>query len=418
MATTKSMPEFEFCEGCLWITDALATMWLRAWPNPEANEKNHQGEWRPFRPEFRLVQPESPAELTAHDYDHRRLACDSTDGLDAPTAASKQAAYASLRKSLLPSHAALLEPFTGYQWNMLPLLHERPLFSDLLQANPVLAWCVANNDLFRKLSARSPAFQARWHLHKKQRELLDWLGFPGGEPAVKLFKKFTPALASPRPLHLLQAALADGAQSIRQLAHVPRINWGALYLATDPRLRDHVTPGLLTEVAAQPTEETESQLAGMMMDALNVQKQIDPWSPCQSLPSIAALVRFHDRIVFEFNNRPPGFVTPSAPYPPPPLRGNSSVVPVTTAADLRKEGREQGNCVAIFEAAVQAGHRYFYRVLKPERATLCIMPGNSGDWHISELRKKGNKAVKPVTWLHAYKWLQWAKADNERPTQC
>lgn len=408
------MPEFEFRDGCLWVTDNLVSMWLRAWPNPEANEKYSHGEWHPFRPVFRLVQPEVPENITARDDAHRRLACDSTDGLDETTASRKHDAYASLRQTILPSHAALLEPFTGYQWNILHLLHERPLYSDLLQANPVLAWCVANNDLFHKLSARFPAYHARWQVHKKQHELLDWLGFPGGVPVVKLFKKFTPALASPRPLRLLQTALADGAASIRHLAHLPRINWGALYLATDPRLRDHVTPSLLTEVAVQPTEEAESQLAGMMMDALNVQKQLDPWAPCQSLASIAALVRFHDRMVLEFNNRPLGHITHIAPFPPPPLRGNSSVVPVTTAADLQKEGQEQGNCVALYEASVRVGHRYFYRVFKPERATLCITPGDSGGWHISELRKKKNKTVTPATWAHAYKWLQWAQADMAR----
>ncbi|MCX7008578.1 MAG: hypothetical protein NTY53_15220 [Kiritimatiellaeota bacterium] len=108
---------------------------------------------------------------------------------DAARGERKRAAYDAFRQSIPPDVAALLENFVGHQWNMLHLLRERPEFRDLIRANPVLAWCVANNDQFRKLSARSPAFQARWHTHKKQRDLAAWLGFPGTDAFVKLLKR-------------------------------------------------------------------------------------------------------------------------------------------------------------------------------------------------------------------------------------
>jgi len=319
------------------------------------------------------------------------------------------------RHPLHYSAAVYIEPFTGYQWNLLQLLHERPAFIDLLRANPVLAWCVANNDLFRKLSAASPAFQARWHLHKKQRELLDWLGLPGGERLVKLFKKFSPALAAPRSLGLLQTALQEHVPVIASLAHLPRINFGALYLVTDRRLRAMVTPGLLAEVAAMPEEETVSPTAGLLTDALHMLKQLDPDYSCPPLASLQAVARLHARAVDDFN-RPPQLrqTNPTLPFPPPPLPGTASIVPLTTPKDLKEEGRRQSNCVGSYEAAVRSGACYIYRVLRPARATLSITNSAYG-WHVQTLLGPANRNVKPTTVLHVQKWLHWAIAEAKHP---
>lgn len=415
MAEPITHPDFAFRDGHLWITDAHTTLWLRAWPDPEAQGTTPLGAWAPLRPTFRLVQPEPLESSAARDLEHRLWACDSTEGLDAQAIASKQTAYAHLRQTLLPEHAQLIEGFTCHQWNVLHLLHERPAFIDLLRANPVLAWCVANNDLFRKLSATSPAFQARWHVHKKQRELLDWLGFPGGEKLVKLFKKFSPALAVPRSLGLLQTAVQEHVPVILALAHLPRINFGALYLVTDRRLRDVVTPGLLAEVAATSEEETDSPTAGLLTDALHMLQQLDPDYRCPPLDSIQAIARLHDRAVTEFN-RPPQLrqTNPTLPFPPPPLSGTASIVPLTTLKDLQEEGRRQSNCVGSYEAAVRCGACYIYRVLKPARATLSITHSANG-WHIQSLLGHANCKVKPATVLHVQKWLHWANTEANRP---
>ena len=407
--------EFVFREDRLWITDAHSAMWLRAWPNPEAREKTRRDVWASIQPQFRLVMPELLPNDAVRDLEHRRLACDSVEGLDPQAAANKQAAYASLRQTLLPEHARLIEPFTGYQWNLLLLLQERPAFIDLLRSNPVLAWCVANNDLFRKLSDDPPVFQVRWHVHKKQRELLDWLGFPGGEKLVKLFKKFSPALAMPRPMELLQMALKEQSPSIQSLAHLPRINFGALYLATDRRLRDAVTPGLLAEVAATPEEETDSATAGLLTDALNMLKQLNPNYRCEPLVSIQAVAQLHDRAIAEFN-KPPQLrqVNPTLPLPPPPLPGTASIVPLTTLRDLREEGKQQHNCVGSYEAAVRSGACYIYRVLRPTRATLSITTSVYG-WRVQSLLGHANRKVKPPTVLHVQKWLHWSTVEANRP---
>ena len=407
--------EFAFRDDRLWITDAHTTMWLRAWPAPEAKEKIQHDAWAPFRPKFRLVQPEPLASDAARDIEHRQLACDSAAGLDSQAAASKQAAYASLRQTLLPEHAKLIEPFTGYQWNLLQLLHERPVFIDLLRANPVLAWCVANNDLFRKLSAASPAFQVRWHLHKKQRELLEWLGFPAGERLVKLFKKFSPAVAVPWPMGLLQTAVKEQAPSVLYLAHLQRINYGALYLAADSRLRNVVTPNLLAEVAVNPEEETDSPTSGLLADALRMLKLLYPRYNCTPLSSMRAIARLHDRVVTEFNRQPPPqYVDPTRQFPPPPLPGTTSIVPVTTLKELQAEGKKQRNCVGSYAARIRNGECYVYRVLDPGRATLSLC-AKDYEWHISELKGRANCVVSPATLLHVQKWLQWATAEANRP---
>jgi hypothetical protein len=64
--------------------------------------------------------------------------------------------------------------------------------------NPVLAWCLANNDQFRRYRLpSSPAERARALIPKKQAEILQWLGFPAADSMVRLMRKILPVAITP-----------------------------------------------------------------------------------------------------------------------------------------------------------------------------------------------------------------------------
>ena len=150
-------------------------------------------------------------------------------------------------------------------------------------------------------------------------------------------------------------------------------------------------------------------------DALHMLQQLHPDHACPPLASLQAVARLHDRAVAEFN-RPPKLrqTNPTKPFPPPPLSGTASIVPLTTPKDLKEEGRQQNNCVGSYEAAVRCGAYYIYRVRRPERATLSITNSAYG-WHIHALLAHANRKVKPATVLHVQKWLQSATVEANRP---
>jgi hypothetical protein len=430
------MPEFAFRDGKLWITDAHSVTWLRGWPEPAAERKLSHEHVHDFRPDFRLLAPATP---TARDLGHILEACDG----DA-WAERKRAAYAAFRATLPPVATALLENFVSHQWNLLHLLRERPAFCDLLAAHPVLAWCVANNDQFRKLSARSPAFQARWHIHEKQRDLAAWLGFPGTEAFVRLLKKIRLEAVAPFPLRLLQAAAPRAGANLQQLAHLEHINYGALYLACHDTLRAYVTPTLLREVAAQAGELADSPLAGLLTDTLLMHQRRHPGQPAPVFQSTRAVARQHDELVAELNRPVPPPAPPALPprpppqrqgarrprraapppppqplppvqqrdpldllppFPPPPLPGSPDILPITTEAELAQEGRWQNHCVAIYAPQIRARKLYVYTVLKPERATVAIARCRGGYWDLQELRAAYNHGVRPETLAHVRSWL-------------
>ncbi len=97
------------------------------------------------------------------------------------------------------------------------------------------------------------------------------------------------------------------------------------------------------------------------------------------------------------------------PFPPPPLPGTASILPLTRGLDLQFEAQEQNNCVASYDWKVQRGGFYIYRIMAPERATLAIFKASDGCWQRSELKGPNNRKVKRSTvnavdsWLDGYR---------------
>lgn len=81
-----------------------------------------------------------------------------------------------------------ITPFADHQWNVLDLFHHNESATmDLMNSNPVLAFCLANAEEFRTLAySDSLAERAAWMLNRKQTEILTWLHLPDTKPVVKI----------------------------------------------------------------------------------------------------------------------------------------------------------------------------------------------------------------------------------------
>jgi hypothetical protein len=154
---------FAFRGGKLCIMSPTVEIAVKGWPDPESFVNPHEGGWRPFRPEFRLLRPGEAEE---------ELADTAGTEIEEQLFDEKVGAFNSFRSSVPLEVAAAVERFQGHQWALLALLNRGQKAFDLVRYNPALAYCLANNDEFRKLVRPDPAEQACRLIDRRQRVIL------------------------------------------------------------------------------------------------------------------------------------------------------------------------------------------------------------------------------------------------------
>lgn len=446
MPANAQVASFAFVESVLHIRTHQAQMRIRWRPTPQAEELvpgfSH---WRPFWPDFRLLRPPQPPPGHSSDpldYQIQRM--------PEEEASQKATAFATFRSEVPVEIVAAVEQFGNHQWPMMVMLREQPLALDLAVNNPVLAYALANSDAFRRTAPEAAAVQALWYCLRKQRAILAWLGFPGTEAMVRLLRRIPPASASPSILRRLRNVIASDHRVMELLAHLQVVNVAVLELVTNERLLDLVTPKLLMAVSSGSTEPQQFSVADMLLGSLALVREMDPKKVLTPFSSIQQIQRFREEVdaqypVFlqrqkaareearraaeqarsrrrrEVNETPWQLRMREAesvrlhkqrqaelrrrPFPPPPIPGSNSTVPLTNAAQLEEEGNEQHNCVGSYANKVLAGDTYIYRILAPERATLSIIRCADGSWRRSELEAKNNKSARLATMQQVDDWL-------------
>ena len=421
--------QFSFVDGELLIKSRSDAMRFRLRPTAVAEElPPNARRWRPFWPPLRLLRPASDPSAPAPADD---------------AAVQKEAAFAAFRRQLAAEVATVVESFGSHQWALLVLLHQKPAAADLARTNPVLAYCLANSDQFRGTQPEAAAVQAVWYCSRKQRTILEWLGFPGTEAVVRLMRKIPPVAASPFMLRCLRNALRADPSVVTALGHLPRINATVIELVANGRLSPLVTPKLLHEVADAETDAGQPSCGDLILNSLIMLNELAPESPIGPFSRVSQVLRCHGEIEKEYllyrRNReraelaaredlaaqevlararsrradvarakrsaaPPDPRQPP-PFPPPPLPGTDHIVPITSSAELVAEGQIQGNCVATYEGLIRQRTTYVYRVLSPERATLSVVRSHDGCWRRSELRVRLNAKAQVQTTSSVDAWI-------------
>ena len=426
---------FSFSDGVLHIDVPLAKARLRWRPEPKAEElKVGLRRWREFWPDYRLIQPTGSSQNVP---DH---VVEIPEGPATPESARhKAAALEQFRSEVEDEIVRIVEPFGSHQWALMVLVRNEPWAKDLAVGNPTLAYALANSYLLRGSPPEAAAVQARWYCHKKQRDLLEWLGFPGTEADARLIRKIPAAAVSPSVLYRLRLALNDDTRILKLLSPLPVVNGPIIELATIPKYLDLIAPSLLMEMAAQPSRESVADRihAGML-----ILQQISPQQTVKPFANLRQVLRFREEAEKEFQaslrrreqakqdaarraeqerqrrwaearlRSKTAADLSRCPFPPPPLHGTTDIQPLTSTELLRMEGQEQNNCVAVYDLAIRRGGYYVYQVLAPERATLSIFQGPDGCWHRLELKVHNNKNVKPATEKAVDRWLAQARRIN------
>lgn len=418
---TPGSPGYRFKDGKLMIFQEDEVMLVRGWDEPSAVRKSFDG-WESFTPDFRLVAPYRRAAKASPKKESGKPAGASSEQMDLglwgaetgaasespkpsapkplPLAEQRKKSFNSFRFSLPKEIARALEPFCSHQWPLLVLLAHDRRTVDLADANPVLAYAVAD------WYADYPRSQLDFG-RMPQRALLKLLKLPDSAAIVKLLRKIPPESVDRRLWPALLTALRkpDGSSS-KLLAHGPSINLGVMELILTTHIRAALTPGLLEEVAADPKEKYRGAAVRMLCDTVAMREELDDTRPLPGMKSIAQLRRYHAETSADYQKLD-GLKKEHGVLPPPPLPGmKGKIVPLRTQAELIREGREQKNCVATYASGVAAGKCFIYRVLYPSRATLCIRRQSDGNWGIAELEASCNRKVESATQDFVKQWLE------------
>jgi hypothetical protein len=298
-----------------------------------------------------------------------------------------------------------LESFPVRHWHLLSLVAAcgSPAL-DLVRSTPALAFALASNWVFHKPVVQRPLRSARGLLGhgRSQRDLLEWLGFGGNRSALRILRRLPMDCVRIDRLLYLRNAM-NTPELNERIRHLPALNAGVLRVVTDPKLAEFVTPRVLQELAAWTDPEPYSSPAYLLSDSCRMLEQLHPGGfTAPKLRSFDGIRAYHDEIVEAFN----GSSVPDMPFRKPPFLGDHQFEPILNSRELQEEGRRQSNCIGSYWEAGVAGLYAFYRVLSPERATLCLRRSLTA-WHIQGLELSHNRKPSGATSAHVQAWLEW-----------
>jgi hypothetical protein len=397
---------------------------MKGWPDPRAWYKRRSHSWRPTRkladaifsrrdfvegtnvpkePCYPFVLPDGQIALPGLSYEESRMR----------TECSEYAARTAFMDQVPDDIRQELQRYSNRRWHMLNLFARCPGSIDLSRSNPALAFAMASNWVFHKPAVQRPMRAARTCVWKKQKAILEWLGFPGTESVRKTLAKISANALNIEMLLYLRTAIVNPVCA-KLLSHLPRLGHETVMIASNRHLMPHVTPKLLEDVLANehklvaPTgREKESRKVHyeLLSDTLRMANIVD-WEKCPTIfCSLKRARSIHDEPASKMGlaRLKKRFIIPDR-FDDPPFCGTEHIVPLTTPEEVCREGQLQKNCVAAYLPHISNGDEYIYRVEQPVRGTLSIVY-NAGKWKSDQFYKACNQPVADAVYRDVFSRL-------------
>ncbi|MEK7408842.1 MAG: PcfJ domain-containing protein [Acidobacteriota bacterium] len=380
--------DFAIRDGMIYCYRRDSTERIRPW-GPEAGAWRFPGRasWQAFTPDVRIDLIEALA-----------AGLERTPRLP-PRRKRQLEAFRFLLASWPAEAKDCVRPFSAAHWELLQLVNrggERAV--QLLRSNPALGYLVATEaagDSGRLLGAR-------------RREIAARFGFPETEHSVRALGKAPAGCVSADLLKALRGALADDSEAGEVLAQLPRINPGLLSVVCRPELRGLVSFACLRQIGRIDPRTPHFDLVARLENLLEYARRQGRRPPrINRLADIDRLSRPAPAPNTGQQRKTPAPAPAPAPFPPPPLPESRHILAIRTRDDLRAEGRELQHCAARYARRVAEGALFFYRMLEPERATICLRRRGDG-WELDAVRGPRNRRVNASTVMLIRNWLRGA----------
>lgn len=383
-------PGFGFKDRKLYVFLEDRIMLLEVWPSLKAVQKEGKSPWAEFEPRFRLLfdAAQGPGDT-----------CDNPLPTGEEFLRQRRRAFGAFRENIPLPVAGAVEKLQTRQWKLLRLMEKSPAAVELAGINPALCFALASYKVFRQ---RFCTLEGATIVSKRrQRDIAEWVGFPGTDSAARILAKVRTESVSVDVLKSLSRMMCQP-KKLKILAHLPRLNAGVLGILSKDSLLALVRPSFLSEIACSPEEDLHADAADMLSHLLEMKRTAVQDAPPPKIDSLACLRTLHAMVLAEYlriDRRQGGAL------PEPPIPGTETIVPLLTGDDLREEGKVQNNCVGGYVSKVRRGQTFIYRVLEPERATLEISMTSEGDWNIGQLKCHSNVKASAATHQAVQSWL-------------
>ena len=288
----------------------------------------------------------------------------------------------------------VIAPFPNRQWHLMVMAARCPGALEMFTSNPALAYSLASCWIFTDRPSKEATRQMRRFIPWKRRNICEALGFH--DCAESILRKIPTFACSISWLLTLRDLLKDSDWQ-KNLRHLPCLNPNVLTFLGYQSFRKRITSSLLQELARNQLDS----IPGLMRDLLRMEKQLGKTAR-ERFQSIQQIQNSHDQWVEKINrNQTDRFHE----FPEPPIQGNEKIIPLHSTSCLIEEGRLQANCVRSYLGNVATGSIYFYKLLKPERATLSITRNTIGRWQLKEISGYDNTPVSKTTRQFALDWI-------------
>lgn len=397
-------PGVEFKDGRFYNYTSEKVCVLVSWPRPRAIERPRaSSQWQAFSPgtsifdvgRYRWALRKKAESLKVKNKPGLSV-CKEPEvqfglALSAASANEEQEAEAYRRLfELIPDD--VIDAIGGYserQWNMLSFIARCPGALELHNSNPALAFSIASSRVFRDRFAGMPLAEMRSLAGRRQRDAMAWLGFPPTDAAVRVFKKIAVTDVNIPMLMALRKGMKSHAVN-KLLAHLPGIKPAIAHILGEPALLGLCSFRLIEELSAIGDNDTSMQHLFRLRDVEEMGLRIKTGRSIV-IGSTERLNEVYEQMVDKINRvEREGlfqYLFPSPPFP-----GLKNIEPVESPLELLREGEAQHNCAATYSGRVAEGKAYLYRVLAPERATICVLKKRR-KWVLSEIKAACNRPV-------------------------
>jgi hypothetical protein len=302
--------------------------------------------------------------------------------------------------------------------------------TDLLKANPLLLWMVAE----RYAADHSSRHRVPEMLLKPQKVLLEWvLGGTVTPNQVRFLSKVTLTAGDRAALSGLQRVVTNRGL-VSKLRHWQVVPSGLLPLVLEAPAVAEL--GWLREEAAVIQNDYDAarvvqryrrllrdtvRMIGLVNAAVH-EAPID----LRAYRSVKSVEVLHDRLLtvarkLGWAKLLEADVAPTQVFPAPPIRSDDRFSAIANVAELIQEAERMKHCVLTRAADVAAGTCALYRVnVAGERATLELSLGPNGEpLDIDQFRLACNAEPSAAAWSAAQRWLaegrrQWLETGRKR----
>jgi hypothetical protein len=281
---------------------------------------------------------------------------------------------------------------------------------ELFEDNPALLWLLVRKSSF-DCDVKDKLGEI---LLKTRREILNLAAGVGEWSAVKFLAKVDIGYGTKAEMDLIYESVQDK-NILYACRHLNHVGIGLLHaMKKMPELKLEYISNFVRANQEMNMYESYGVLAGFeglhgdivrAAKMLGIENYENVLSRCSSIEDFN---RIHDKWVSRINEEMiEAEMKKMGEFPSPPIPNSDDIVYIESPYELYREGVEMDHCVATYIPEALHGDVFFYKVMKPERATVAVEMVVD-EYEIRELSMKRNREPDNETHRHVEEWVSSA----------